>query len=55
MVARLTERWHYIRDGDGKEALYDYRADPTEAVDLVDSPELQQVVAALRRGLHGRE
>ena len=54
MVSRLDERLHYIRDGDGREELYDYRADPQELRNLVSSPAFQADLVRLRAGLPGR-
>jgi len=48
MYARFSGRFHYIRDGDGVEELYDYVADPNELHNLAGRAELQTVLAALR-------
>lgn len=34
MASILTDRYHLIRDGEGRETMYDYVADPEEARDL---------------------
>jgi arylsulfatase A-like enzyme len=35
--ALTSSRWHYIRNGDGSEELYDWAADPAETADLMGS------------------
>jgi arylsulfatase A-like enzyme len=50
-AARLDERFHYIRNGDGTEELFDYRADPQELQNLVNDPARQPDVVHLRGGL----
>ena len=54
MVSRLDERFHYIRNGDGREELYDFLADPQELENLVSSPAVQADLIRLRAGLPGR-
>lgn len=41
MVSRFDERLHYIRNGDGREELYDYRADPQELRNLAGEPAMR--------------
>src|SRR6185436_8952674 len=48
MYARFSGRFHYIRDGDGVEELYDYVADPKELHNLTSRTDLHTVLAALR-------
>jgi arylsulfatase A-like enzyme len=48
MYARFSGRFHYIRDGDGVEELYDYVADPEELHNLSSRTELKTILAALR-------
>jgi arylsulfatase A-like enzyme len=48
MRSILDQRFHYIRRGDGLEELYDYRADPAEALNLIAAPERQQDLGRLR-------
>ena len=54
MVSRLDGRFHYIRNGDGQEELYDFLADPQELKNLVSSPAVQVDLVRLRAGLAGR-
>jgi arylsulfatase A-like enzyme len=42
---------HYFRDGKGAEHLYDLESDPFEQRDMIDSPEGQRAVGALRQDL----
>jgi arylsulfatase A-like enzyme len=44
---------HYIRDGLGREYLFDLAADPYEMIDVRDRPERRPEVCSLRRGLLG--
>src|SRR5690606_20758604 len=46
--------WHYIEHETMGDALYDWAADPREANDRADRPDLQAVVAAFRRELRPR-
>lgn len=46
-----SERWRYIRYADGSEELYDHDADPKEWHNLAESPDLDEVKAALARAL----
>ena len=46
-----TERWRYIRYNDGKEELYDHRADPQEWTNLADSPELDETKKSLHASM----
>lgn len=51
MVSLVSGGWHYIRNGDGREELYDFQADPDEALDLAGTPEGAGVLRSLRAGL----
>ena len=54
VYARFNGRFHYVRDGDGVEELYDYLTDPAEEKNLIDRPDLQAEVAAMRKGAPAR-
>ncbi|MEJ7812354.1 MAG: sulfatase [Gemmatimonadaceae bacterium] len=58
MAALLVGRRHYIRDGDGREELYDAVGDPWEAHDLARVPMLRGVLdrmaASLRAATRGQ-
>jgi arylsulfatase A-like enzyme len=53
MTSRMDARFHYIRNPDGTEELYDYRADPDErrniAADSASLTDLVRLRAAARR------
>jgi arylsulfatase A-like enzyme len=51
MFSLTTSRWHYIRNGDGSEELYDWENDPSESVDLGAQPDAEPVLRSLRRKL----
>lgn len=44
----IEDPYHYIRNGDGVEELYDYRQDPREEDNLAASPAVTQVLTRLR-------
>ena len=44
-----SQRWRYIRYGDGGEELYDHDADPNEWTNLAGRPEHKAVIADLAR------
>ena len=44
-----SERWRYIRYGDGSEELYDYSNDPNEWHNLAGKPEHQGVIDELKK------
>jgi arylsulfatase A-like enzyme len=44
-------RWHYIRNGDGSEELYDFRSDPDETDDLAAGEAGRAALTALRGAL----
>lgn len=49
MESVFADPYKYIRNGDGREELYDLRADPGETRDLALTPEAEGVVPLLRR------
>jgi arylsulfatase A-like enzyme len=51
MQSLMTEQYHYIHNGDGKEELYDRKADPKELNDLAKSAEAQKVLEEFRNDL----
>jgi hypothetical protein len=53
MQAVVLDGFHFIRNGDGVEELYDFDRDPGETRNLAARPELQDVVAAARRAVAG--
>jgi arylsulfatase A-like enzyme len=49
MTAALDARWHYIRNhGDGREELYDYRADPLQRANAGGGADSSNVLAPWR-------
>lgn len=52
-VSRLDGQFHYIRDGNGQEELYDVLANPQELKNLVSSPAMRADLVRLRTGLPG--
>lgn len=50
-----TERWRYIRYGDGSEELYDYSTDPNEWHNLASKPEHKDLIAELSKHLPEKE
>jgi len=48
MQSLLRGRYHYIRNGDGREELYDIAADPLEQQDLSRVLELEPILMQLR-------
>ena len=48
MVSLVTDRWHYIRNGDGIEELYDLTTDPSERTDLAASAAVADDLARFR-------
>jgi arylsulfatase A-like enzyme len=51
MQSIIVGRHHYIRNGDGREELYDVVADPSEKRDLAHSPDSGPVIEACRAAL----
>ena len=48
MTSRMDARFHYIRNPDGSEELFDYRADPDETRNLAADPARQADLVRLR-------
>lgn len=48
MQSLVNNRYHYIRNGDGGEELYDFEEDPLEKRDLLLSERGRQIVEPLR-------
>jgi arylsulfatase A-like enzyme len=53
MFSLTTSRYHYIRNGDGSEELYDWQNDPSELVDLGTQPDAAPILARFRHKLDG--
>lgn len=51
MFSLTTHRYHYIRNGDGSEELYDWQNDPSESVNLAAQPDADLVLARFRHKL----
>lgn len=49
MASVAWKQWHYIRNGNGEEELYDMEADPWEVNDRAGDPGLAPVLERLRR------
>jgi arylsulfatase A-like enzyme len=47
----LKDRYHYIRDGDGREELYDWEIDPWELRDLATTESGRKEIESLRAAL----
>jgi len=48
MQSLVNGRYHYIKNGDGHEELYDFEEDPLEKNDLVQSEQGRQILGRLR-------
>ncbi|MFQ5745775.1 MAG: sulfatase-like hydrolase/transferase [Gemmatimonadota bacterium] len=53
MVSLVSGRFHYIRDGRGREELYDLGSDIEETHDISMTPAADTVLAGLRRAIEG--
>jgi arylsulfatase A-like enzyme len=53
MQGVIFDGMHYIRNGDGREELYDFINDPEELQDLASDPRYVAVIEAARRALKG--
>lgn len=49
MQSVVSDGWHYIRNGDGSEELYDFTADPLAAHDRAGDPTVSALLDKLRR------
>jgi arylsulfatase A-like enzyme len=54
MQSLMDERFHYIRNGDGREELYDYLADADERTNLAEGAESASLLASFRERLAQR-
>ncbi|SIO39327.1 Sulfatase [Singulisphaera sp. GP187] len=48
MLSLVADGWHYIRNGDGREELYDFEHDTDETHDLAGSADKAEVMRTLR-------
>ncbi len=48
MQSLVAGGWRYIRNGDGREELYDFERDPAERTDLAAMPDQRPVLTAFR-------
>lgn len=48
MISALDNRFHYVKDGEGKEEFYDYVSDPEERVNLIGDARYGPQIARLR-------
>ncbi|AGA24665.1 sulfatase [Singulisphaera acidiphila] len=48
MLSLVADGWHYIRNGDGREELYDFEHDTAETNDLAGSADKAEVMRTLR-------
>jgi arylamine N-acetyltransferase len=51
MTTLVLKQYHYIKNGDGREELYDFETDPSETRDLADSEEHRQMLDQFRMHL----
>jgi len=51
MTSLVAEGLHYIKNGDGREELYDFENDPDEERDLATSDEGRRLLAQFRMSL----
>ncbi len=55
LVAIMVNQWHYIRNVEGQEKLYDLRQDPRERRDLASDSTLRAVLVRLRASADAAE
>jgi arylsulfatase A-like enzyme len=51
MTSLVAGHYHYIRNGDGREELYDIQVDADESKNLAESPECESVLEQMRQRL----
>ena len=51
MKSLVMDGMHYIKNGDGREELYDFESDPAEERDLAGSEEGRRALERFRRSL----
>ncbi len=51
MKSLVLSQYHYIKNGDGREELYDWKTDPGEERDLAASVEGRQILVSFRENL----
>ena len=51
MSSFVDDRYHYIRNGKGREELFEHQRDPNELHDLAGSPEVAAVLERFRGSL----
>ena len=54
MQSLITEQYHYIRNGDGGEELFDRKNDPNELQNLAQTQEAQKVLEEFRSALKNK-
>src|SRR5262245_39260490 len=52
ITSLVFDRYHYLRNPDGRQELYDYLNDPSERRDLTSSAESREVIDIFRNFLH---
>ena len=51
MKSLVAGRYHYIKNGDGREELYNFESDPAEERDLASSEEGREMLQQFRTHL----
>ena len=51
MASLMDDRYHYIRNGDGREELFDLSSDPDERHDLSQTAEMRPTLERFRARL----
>jgi len=52
LTSLVLDRYHYLRNPDGRQELYDYLNDPSERRNLAGSAEACEVIEVFRNFLH---